>query len=145
MHQEIARLFEAPFAIDGGDVAISVKCGIARYPQNGSQANELVQNAEAALKEAKTSGEQYLHHRLEMNSALAEKVRMEYRLRTALQAQQFELHYQPKLQLSTGKVVGAEAPAALARPRAGTDRSRELPANPGIRRAHAGCQHVGAA
>ena len=109
LHEEIARLFEAPFTIDGDDIAITLKCGIARYPQNGSQPNELVQNAEAALKEAKTSGEQYLHHRLEMNSALAEKVRLEYRLRTALQSQQFELHYQPKLRLPGGQVGGAEA------------------------------------
>jgi diguanylate cyclase (GGDEF)-like protein len=109
IHQEIVRLFEAPFAIDGRDLLITIKCGIACYPQNGREANELVQNAEAALKEAKTSGEKYLHHRLEMNSALAERVRMENRLRTALQDQQFELHYQPKLQLRTGGIETAEA------------------------------------
>jgi len=43
-----------------------------------------VQNAEAALKEAKTSGERYLHHRIEMNSELARRVELEQRLRTAL-------------------------------------------------------------
>jgi EAL domain-containing protein (putative c-di-GMP-specific phosphodiesterase class I) len=68
-----------------------------------------VQNAEAALKKAKTSGEQYLHHRLEMNSALAERVRMEHRLRSALQDREFELHYQPKVRLGTGRIEGVEA------------------------------------
>ena len=109
LHREIAQLFETPFVIDGREIAVSVRCGVACYPENGSEPNELVQNAEAALKEAKTSGEQYLHHRLEMNSALAEKVRTEHRLRTALQGQQFELHYQPKLHLRTGRIDGAEA------------------------------------
>jgi diguanylate cyclase (GGDEF)-like protein len=109
LHQEIDRLFEAPFIFDDREIVITVKCGIACYPANGSEPNELVQNAEAALKEAKTSGEKYLHHRLEMNSALAERVRLESRLRTALQLQQFELHYQPKIQLRSGRIEGAEA------------------------------------
>jgi diguanylate cyclase (GGDEF)-like protein len=109
LHQEITRLFDAPFVIEGRDIDITIKCGIACYPQNGREANELVQNAEAALKEAKTSGEKYLHHRLEMNSALAERVRLEYQLRTALQSDQFELHYQAKLRLSTGRIESAEA------------------------------------
>ncbi len=109
LHQEIDRLFEAPFIFDDREIVITVKCGIACYPANGSEPNELVQNAEAALKEAKTSGEKYLHHRLEMNSALAERVRLESRLRTALQLQQFELHYQPKIQLRSGRIEGTEA------------------------------------
>jgi EAL domain-containing protein (putative c-di-GMP-specific phosphodiesterase class I) len=68
-----------------------------------------VQNAEAALKEAKTSGEQYLHHRIEMNSELARRVGMEHRLRTALEDEQFVLHYQPKVAVRTGKITGVEA------------------------------------
>ena len=68
-----------------------------------------MQNAEAALKEAKTSGEQYLHHRIEMNSKLARRVGMEHRLRTALDDEQFVLHYQPKVTLRTGRIAGAEA------------------------------------
>jgi len=68
-----------------------------------------VHNAEAALKEAKTSGEQYLHHRIEMNSELARRVGMEQRLRTALDNGQFLLHYQPKISLRTGGVASVEA------------------------------------
>jgi diguanylate cyclase (GGDEF)-like protein len=109
LHQETLRLCDAPFVIDGREIVVTVKCGSACFPQNGGTADELVQNAEAALKQAKTSGEKYLHHRLEMNSALAERVRMEFRLRTALQNQEFLLYYQPKFNMASGRIVGAEA------------------------------------
>ena len=109
VHQGVLRLADAPFLIDGRDVAITLKCGSACFPENGSGADELVQNAEAALKQAKTSGEKYLHHRLEMNSALAERVRLEFRLRSALQNDEFALFYQPKIHMGTRAIIGAEA------------------------------------
>lgn len=109
MHQDLMRLFAQPFLIEGREIAVTAKSGFAFYPQNGREPNQLVQNAEAALKEAKASGEPYLHHRLEMNSALAARVKMEHRLRAALGNNQFELHYQPKLRLRTGRVEAVEA------------------------------------
>jgi diguanylate cyclase (GGDEF)-like protein len=109
IHGDVMRVFEQPFAIDGREIAVTAKCGFAFYPANGREPNQLVQNAEAALKEAKTAGEPYLHHRLEMNSALAARVRLEQRLRAALGNDQFELHYQAKIRLRTGRIESAEA------------------------------------
>jgi diguanylate cyclase (GGDEF)-like protein len=109
IHRNVMGIFEQAFLIESREIAVTVKCGFALYPDNGREPNQLVQNAEAALKEAKTSGEPYLHHRLEMNSALAARVRLEHRLRAALGNAQFELHYQPKIRLRTGRIESAEA------------------------------------
>src|SRR5439155_9721290 len=109
LHGDVARAFARPFSVDGREIVAEIKSGVACYPDDGHEANELVQNAEAALKEAKTSGEKYLHHRIEMNSELARRVGMEQRLRTALDNGQFLLHYQPKISLRTGGVASVEA------------------------------------
>ncbi len=109
VHADLARLFVQPFNVDGREIVAQIKSGLACFPEDGRDANELVQNAEAALKQARVSGEKHLHHRLEMNSALARRVGLEQRLRTALDVQQFVIHYQPKVQLRTGRVTGAEA------------------------------------
>ena len=108
-HEEITALFAQSFRVDGREILAQVKCGVAYYPKDGREPNELVQNAEAALKAAKSAGERYLHHRVEMKSELARRVGMEHRLRTALDEGQFLLHYQPKLALRSGSVAGVEA------------------------------------
>jgi diguanylate cyclase (GGDEF)-like protein len=109
LHQEFIRIFDRAFDVDGHTIVATIKSGHACYPEDGKEPSELVQNAEAALKAAKTSGEQYLHHRFEMNSDLARRVAMEHRLRTALDDEQFVLYYQPKVTLRTGTIAGVEA------------------------------------
>jgi diguanylate cyclase (GGDEF)-like protein len=105
----LETLFSRPFAIEGTEIPATFKAGIATYPDNGNDANALVQNAEAALKAAKSSGEKSLTHRREMSSALAERRALEHRLRLALERNEFELHYQPKLRFSDGRITGVEA------------------------------------
>jgi diguanylate cyclase (GGDEF)-like protein len=109
LNRDFTRLFDRPFGVDGREIRVQIKSGMACYPEDGTEPNGLVQNAEAALKRAKSSGEQYLHHRIEMNTELARRVGMEYRLRTALDERQFVLHYQPKVALRTGKISSVEA------------------------------------
>jgi diguanylate cyclase (GGDEF)-like protein len=109
LRTQMTELFAEPFLIQGRQIPVSVRSGIAVCPENGEDAGTLVQNAEAALKAAKASGETMLRHKPGMNSALAERLAVEHRLRAALDQNQFVLHYQPKVSLTTGRIVGVEA------------------------------------
>jgi diguanylate cyclase (GGDEF)-like protein len=109
LRTQIAELFAEPFLIEGRQIPVSVRSGVAIHPENGENAGTLVQNAEAALKTAKAGGEKILRHKPGMNSALAERLAVEHRLRGALERNQFVLHYQPKVSLVSGGIVGVEA------------------------------------
>jgi diguanylate cyclase (GGDEF)-like protein/PAS domain S-box-containing protein len=119
MQEQVVEVFRAPFIVDGRGIPVDVKCGFARYPDNGNDANALVQNAEAALRSAKSTGEKYLHHRLELSSAVVSRMTMEHRLRGAVERQEFELHYQPKVDVRTRQIRGLEALIRWRDPEAG--------------------------
>lgn len=102
-------LFDAPFEIEDKMLPVTVKSGLACRGADGADAKTLLQNAEAALRQAKAAGEKYLHHRLDVSSKLAERLALEHRLRTALEKQQYALHYQPKIDLASGLIEGVEA------------------------------------
>jgi len=102
-------VFREPFGIEGRVLRTSFRSGIARSPADGRDGNTLAQRAEAALKQAKDAGEQYLHYQIEMRSDMAERLALEHRLRAALDEHQFVLHYQPQLSLVTGRIAGVEA------------------------------------
>jgi diguanylate cyclase (GGDEF)-like protein len=109
LHHDLSRALDRPLCVDGHEIVVKIKTGVACYPEDGSEPDTLVQNAEAALKGAKASGEPHLRHRIEMNSDLARRVGMEQRLRAALEQRQFVLYYQPKVTLRTGRIAGVEA------------------------------------
>jgi diguanylate cyclase (GGDEF)-like protein len=109
VHGRISEIFSEAFMLDGRYLPISVTCGVVVYAEDGTDAATLVQNAEAALKAAKASGEKLVRHRPGMNSALAERLATEHRLRSALGRNQFRLFYQPKVSLASGRIVGVEA------------------------------------
>jgi diguanylate cyclase (GGDEF)-like protein len=119
MQRQIMEVFRAPFTIDARAIPLDVKCGFARYPDNGNDANALVQNAEGALRSAKNTGEKYLHHRLELSTAVVSRMTMEHRLRGAVERQDFELHYQPKIDVRTRQIRGLEALVRWRDPEAG--------------------------
>lgn len=109
LEKKIIACLDQPLNVDGRELRISVKCGVALFPADGRDADSLFKNAQAALKKAKNSGYKYLFYAPEMNARVAERLTLENRLRVAVLEQQFVLHYQPKVNLASGKVSGLEA------------------------------------
>lgn len=108
IHDRITAAFGKPLAVAGHEIPVTVRAGLARYPENGADADGLLQNAEAALHKARNTGERFLRYRRELSSEVANRLALERRLRTALEGNQFMLHYQPKIRIATGELVGAE-------------------------------------
>ena len=106
---EQAALFSQPFKIDGHEIRLAAKTGIAVFPDDGADADSLLRNAEAALKRAKETGERYLFYAPHINSRVSEQVDLESRLRKAVDGGELFLHYQPKLDLASRRIVGVEA------------------------------------
>lgn len=107
--QRLKDCFGPPYVIDGAELRISARVGIALYPGDGDNAETLLRNAEAALKNAKAAGEKYLFYTGEMTTQVAERLKLENKLRRALEKEEFVLHYQPQVDLDTRAVVGVEA------------------------------------
>ncbi len=98
-----------PFVVEGTELRISAKAGIALFPADGADADSLLRNAAAALEKAKLSGDKYLFYTPEINARVAEKLSLENKLRQAVEKEEFVLHYQPKVELEKRAIVGVEA------------------------------------
>jgi diguanylate cyclase (GGDEF)-like protein/PAS domain S-box-containing protein len=103
------RFLEAPFSIDGAELRVTARAGCAIFPDDGDDAGSIFRNAEAALQSAKTSEKAYRFYSPEVAAQLAQRLDLEARLRRAVKTGQFVLHYQPKVELHTRKLVGLEA------------------------------------
>jgi diguanylate cyclase (GGDEF)-like protein/PAS domain S-box-containing protein len=101
--------FAQPFRVGDTELRLAAKAGVSLYPNDGANADTLLGNAEAALKRAKETGEPYVFHALEMTAKTGEKLTLENSLRQALGKDEFVLHYQPKVDLVTRRIVAVEA------------------------------------
>lgn len=104
-----STVFRDVFDIEGRAIRASFRTGLARFPIDGEDGSTLVQRAEAALKQAKEAGEQYLHYQIQMHSDVAERLALEHKLRIALDEKQFVVHYQPQVNVTTGRIECVEA------------------------------------
>ncbi len=109
VEEECKTLLLNPFTIDARALRVSARCGIAIYSEDGSDPESLMRNAEAALMRAKQAGEAAVYYTPKLNADVAERLALENRLRQALEEHHFVLHYQPKVSLVNGEIVGFEA------------------------------------
>ena len=109
LHEHLDHLFAEPFSLQGKDVPVAARSGIALYPADGTDPETLVNRAEASLRSAKESGQRRGHYSAEKHAEALARVALERKLRVALERQQFELHYQPKIGVKTRRIEGAEA------------------------------------
>ncbi|MBL8533851.1 MAG: EAL domain-containing protein [Betaproteobacteria bacterium] len=108
--QRIIESLQRPMDVDGRELFTTTSVGISLFPMDGGDADTLVKNADAAMYFAKSQGRNnYQFYGKEMNSRALERLAMESRLRRAVERREFQLHYQPKLDLRSGRIVGVEA------------------------------------
>ena len=103
------EIFGEPFILDGTEVRMSMKVGIAMFPNDGTDADVLLRNAEVALRRAKRSGDRYTFYAPDMAARVSQSLLMENKLRLAFKNEEFVLHYQPKIDTETGKIASVEA------------------------------------
>jgi diguanylate cyclase (GGDEF)-like protein len=107
--ERIAEGFSPPVLIDGAELRVTLKAGVAIFPSDGASTEALCANAETALNHAKQSAVRHLFYAPEMNARVAESLALEHRLRHAIDDGRLALHYQPKMDVRTGKLAGLEA------------------------------------
>jgi diguanylate cyclase (GGDEF)-like protein/PAS domain S-box-containing protein len=108
--RKLLDIVAAPLALDGQEVVVTACIGVALFPRDGEQANLLLKNADAAMHRAKELGRNSVQfYAPAMNARMLERLELESGLRRAIERQEFLLHYQPKVELVHGRVVGVEA------------------------------------
>ncbi len=118
--RKLVESLRTPFRLDGRDVRVTASGGISLYPEDGEDAEALLKSADTAMYRAKERGRDNFQL---FSQAMAEKAlerrSLEDSLRKALDRQELTLHYQPCLQLATGRVAGVEALLRWLRPELG--------------------------
>ena len=108
--QRILDVVAEPLLLDGQVYHLSASIGISTYPADSQDVQGLLRNANTALHRAKEMGKNnYQYHSAQMNLHSLERLALERSLRRALERDEFVLHYQPKIELATGRIVGMEA------------------------------------
>jgi diguanylate cyclase (GGDEF)-like protein len=107
--KKILMALEVPLELAGYELCVSASIGICLYPDHGQTASELQQNSDAAMYAAKQQGKnRYVFYDTTLSTAARERLELETALRRALDRKEFELHYQPQVDLA-GNLIGMEA------------------------------------
>jgi diguanylate cyclase (GGDEF)-like protein len=118
--KKIVKANERPFTIASQSIKTSVSVGISLYPQDGNTVHSLMRSADLAMyhaKQERRGSVQFFHE--ELNARMIERSQLEQELQQALEHDEFELYYQPKVEAHTGRVAGLEALLRWHHPRLG--------------------------
>ena len=106
----VIKGFSMPFTIDEHELFVTVSVGIALHPVDARDADALLEHAETAMYQAKTLGRgTHAFFSNDFNKRGSERLSLESELRRAIEREELQLHYQPKVSLLTGRILGAEA------------------------------------
>lgn len=116
-HEDVARIandiintLSQPFVLQDNKVQIGASIGISLYPQHGNIPETLIDNADAALYLAKKQGRgRYAYYSKALTEIAQQRVTLEARLRQAVEQQELCIHYQPQIDMVSGRIIGAEA------------------------------------
>jgi len=108
--ERVLKNLSAPIKIADDQLNISASIGIVLFPKNGTNSTDLIKNADIAMYKAKSLGKnQFYFFTEKLNKILHEKVHLQQKMKEALDNRHFELYYQPKVEIATGRIVGCEA------------------------------------
>jgi diguanylate cyclase (GGDEF)-like protein/PAS domain S-box-containing protein len=118
--QKIQLAITESVRLDGHDLSVTSSLGVATYPDDGANAEKLLANADAAMYRAKEVGrDNFQFYTAELNTKVHEKFLLQEELRNAVARSEFILHYQPQVDLRTGRVFAVEALLRWKHPRLG--------------------------
>lgn len=118
--QKLLLVLSEKYEIGNSEVYATPSIGIAMYPDSGESAEHLIKAADIAMYEAKKrGGGRFQHYSRTLNTKLEQREQLEVGLRHALVRDEFVLHYQPRIDISTGRLIGLEALLRWQHPRLG--------------------------
>ncbi|MFZ6871398.1 sensor domain-containing protein [Undibacterium sp. Di27W] len=108
--RRVLEELSAPFSLDGMHFTVTASIGIALYPEDGNSMADLIKNADSAMYHVKERGRSdFRFYQRQMNIGLLSRMKLDHAMRQALEKQLFRLHYQPQVELASGKLLGVEA------------------------------------
>jgi len=108
--RKVHELFKVPFSIEGHDIHVTLSIGASVFPRDGDNFDALLGNADVAKHRVKASGGKgFQFYAAAMTSEATERIEIENALRTAVARRELELHYQPQVDIASGRIRGVEA------------------------------------
>ncbi|MDY6978918.1 MAG: EAL domain-containing protein [Pseudomonadota bacterium] len=108
--EKLLERFQEPFSIQNRELVLTASIGISVYPDDGSDSQTLLRYADSAMYSAKEQGRAtYTFFTDAMNQKVSRRLSLEEQMNGALERGEFHLHYQPKIEITSGKILGVEA------------------------------------